>query len=70
MIFSDETRPTIFTFANHIGMQTDGEQLDGSIPDELARTMSFVAPTISSGCAPTMSSLSCHGNLILMVRPS
>ena len=35
MIFSDETRPTNFTFANHIGMQTDGEQPDGSIPMNL-----------------------------------
>ena len=35
MIFSDETRPTNFTFANHVGMQTDGEQSDGSMPDEL-----------------------------------
>ena len=60
MIFSDETRPTNFTFANHISMQTDGEQPDGSIPDELARTIQshlwLANLEISSGCTPTMSS--------------
>ena len=36
MIFSDETRPTHFTFANQVGVQTDEPSPDGSTPDELA----------------------------------
>ena len=39
MIFSEETGPTHFTFANQIGVQTDDDISDGSIPDELARTI-------------------------------
>ena len=62
MIFSDETRPTNFTFANHIGIQTDGEQSDGSIPDELDRTIQshlwLANLEVSYGCTPTMSSTS------------
>ena len=34
MICSDEIRPTNFTFANQICVQTDGESSDGSLPDE------------------------------------
>ena len=57
-----ESRPTNFTFANHIGMQTDSEQPDGSIPDELARTIQshlwLANLESSSGCTPTVSSTS------------
>ena len=52
MIFSDETGPTNFTFANQIGLQTDGESSNGSIPDELARTIQshlwLATPTMSA----------------------
>ena len=62
MIFSDETRPTNFTFANQVGVQTDEESTDGSIPDELARTIQshlwLANLEMSSGCTPTMSSTS------------
>ena len=34
MIFSDETRPTHFTFANQVGVQTDERQSENPIPDE------------------------------------
>ena len=39
MIFSEETGPTLFTFANQVGVQTDDDSSDGSVPDELARTI-------------------------------
>ena len=59
MIFSEETGPTHFTFANQIGVQTDDDTSDGSIPDELARTIQshlwLANLEISSGCTPTMS---------------
>ena len=59
MIFSEETGPTHFTFAHQIGVQTDGNTTDGSIPDELARTIQshlwLANLEISSGCTPTMS---------------
>ena len=47
MIFSDETRPTHFTFANQVGVQTDERGSKESIPDELARTIQ------SHLCLPT-----------------
>ena len=60
MIFSEETGPTHFTFAHQIGVQTDDDSSDGSIPDELARTIQshlwLANLGISSGCTPTMSS--------------
>ena len=58
MIFSEETGPTHFTFAHQIGVQTDDDPSDGSIPDELARTIQshlwLANLEISSGCTPTM----------------
>ena len=39
MIFSEETGPTHFTFANQVGVQTNESTTDGSTPDELARTI-------------------------------
>ena len=60
MIFSEETGPTHFTFANQIGVQTDDDSSDGSIPEELARTIQshpwLANLEISSGCTPTWSS--------------
>ena len=59
MIFSDETRPTRFTFANQLAVQTEDELLDGSTPDELARTIQshlwLANLEMSSGTTPTMS---------------
>ena len=59
MILSDETGPTHFTFAHQIGVQTDDETSDGSMPDELVRTIQshlwLANLEISSGCTPTMS---------------
>ena len=59
MIFSEDTGPTHFTFAHQIGVQTDDDTSDGSIPDELARTIQshlwLANLEISSGCTPTMS---------------
>ena len=60
MIFSDETRPTHFTFANQVGVQTDDERREDPIPDELSRTIQshlwLVNLEMSSGSTPTMSS--------------
>ena len=39
MIFSDETRPTAFTFANQVGVQTDVKGPADSTFDELDRTI-------------------------------
>ena len=62
MIFSDETRPTHFTFANQVGVQTGEGQLKDPIPDELGRTIEchlwFANLEMSSGTTPTMSSTS------------
>ena len=59
MIFSEETGPTHFTFAHQIGVQTDDDSSDGSIPDELARTIQshlwLANLEISSGRTSTMS---------------
>ena len=59
MIFSEETGPTHFTFAHQIGVQTDEESSDGSVPEELARTIQshlwLANLEISSGCTPTVS---------------
>ena len=59
MILSEETGPTHFTFANQVGVQTDDDISDGSIPEELARTIQshlwLANLEISSGCTPTMS---------------
>ena len=62
MIFSDETRPTHFTFANQVGVQTDERRSEETIPDELGRTMQshlwLANLEMSSGTTPTMSSTS------------
>ena len=59
MIFSDETGPTHFTFANQVGVQTEDDPSDGSVPEELARTIQshlwLANLEISSGCTPTWS---------------
>ena len=73
MIFSDETGPTHFTFANQVGVQTEDDSLDGSVPDELARTIQshlwLANLEILSGCTPTWSAtLQFQGNLIPMVQ--
>ena len=40
MIFTDHTRPSHFTFANHAGVQTKGEGEDTSLtPNELRRIL-------------------------------
>ena len=62
MIFSDETRPTNFTFANQVGVQTDERTSQEAIPDELGRTIQshlwLANLEMSSGNTPTMSSTS------------
>ena len=64
MILSDETRPTDYTFANRVAThaQTDQDSIDGSTPDELARTIQshlwLANLEISSGIAPAMSTTS------------
>ena len=62
MIFSDETRPTHFTFANQVGVQTDERQSEDLVPDELARTVEshlwLANLEMSSGSKPTMSTTS------------
>ena len=59
MIFSDETGPTHFTFANQVGVQTDNDPSDGPVPEGLARTIQshlwLANLEISSGCTPTWS---------------
>ena len=62
MILSDETRPTNFTFANQVGVQTD-ERVSSDVPlDELGRTTQshlwLANLEMSSGTTPTMSSTS------------
>ena len=64
MILSDETRPTDYTFANctTVHVQTEQDLVDGSTPDELARTIQshlwLANLEISSGIAPAMSTTS------------
>ena len=59
MIFSEETGLTHLTFANQVGVQTDDDSSDGSVPEELARTIQshlwLANLEISSGCTPTWS---------------
>ena len=53
---------THFTFANQVGVQTDEDSSDGSVPEELTRTIQshlwLANLEISSGITPTMSSMS------------
>ena len=62
MIFSDETRPTHFTFANQVGVPTEAGLSEEPIPDELCRTIQshlwLANLETSSGTTPTMSSTS------------
>ena len=62
MIFSEETRPTHFTFANQVGVQTDERSPGDVVPDELGRTVQshlwLASLEMSSGSTPTMSSTS------------
>ena len=39
MIFTDDTQPTHFTFANQVGVQTDASVPENPIPDELGGTI-------------------------------
>ena len=40
MIFTDDTQPTHFTFANQVGAQTDeSASVESPVPDELGRTI-------------------------------
>ena len=62
MVLSDETRPTNFTFANQVGVQTDERVLSDVPLDELGRTIQshlwLANLEMSSGTTPTMSSTS------------
>ena len=61
MIFSDETQPTHFTFANQVGVQTDERQSEDFVPDELGTIASHLWLAnleMSSGNTPTMSTTS------------
>ena len=62
MVFSDETRPTDYTFANKVAVHVQTNQSEGSTPDELARTIQshlwLANLEISSGIAPAMSTTS------------
>ena len=60
MILTDDTRPSHFTFANQVGVQTDNTAGDAtSVPDELRRALDshlwLTNLEVSSGVAPTMS---------------
>ena len=60
MIFTDDTQPTHFTFANQVGVQTDESlSLENLVPDELGRTIEshlWLANLEMSSCnTPTMS---------------
>ena len=58
MIFSDETKPTNFTVADQVGVQTEERTSPEAIPDELGRTIQshlwLANLEMSSGTAPTM----------------
>ena len=63
MIFTDDTQPTHFTFANQVGVQTDESvSEESSVPDELDRTIEshlwLASLEMSSGTTPTMSTTS------------
>ena len=62
MIFSDETKPTNFTLANQVGVQTEEKASQEAVPDELGRAIQshlwLANLEMSSGTTPTMSSTS------------
>ena len=63
MIFTDDTQPSHFTFANQIGVHTDEDaQAVAPVHDELSRTIEshlwLASLEMSSGIAPTMSTTS------------
>ena len=63
MIFTDDTQPTHFTFANQVGVQTDESvSVENPVPDELSRTIEshlwLANLEMSSGSTPTMSTTS------------
>ena len=72
MIFSDETKPTHFTFANQVGVQTEERASQEAVPDQLSRTIQshlwLAHLEMSSGTTPTMSSTS-NSNCIQMDQP-
>ena len=75
MIFSEETGPTHFAFANQIGVQADDDSSDESVPEELARMNSKPSLASQSGIhravrRPGHQLCRYHGNLILMAQPS
>ena len=60
MIFTDDTRPSHFTFANQIGVQTDEDEKEATqVPDELRCAVEshlwLASLEVSSGITPTMS---------------
>ena len=60
MIFTDDTRPSHFTFANQVGVQTGEDEGDETaIPDELRRAIEshlwLTNLEVFSGMTPTMS---------------
>ena len=75
MIFSDETGPTHFTFANQIGVQTDNDPSDGSVPEVAGAHNPEPSLAGQSGnliwlYANLVSDVAhSNGNLILMAQP-
>ena len=60
MILTDDARPSPFTFANQVGVQTDDDASDATnVPDELRRAIDnhlwLTNLEASSGITPTMS---------------
>ena len=60
MVFTDDIRPSHFTFANQVGVQKKDDASDtASTPDELRRTIDshlwLTNLEVSAGIAPTMS---------------
>ena len=74
LIFTDDTRPNHFTFANQVGVQTDEDA--GSlttIPDELRRTIDshlwLTNLEVSSGITPNMSANSAMPRSPIQIVP-
>ena len=70
MIFTDDTQPTHFTFANQVGVQTDASASENPIPDEMGRTIEATCGSPTWKCQLALRQLclpplSCHSNHIL-----